>query len=248
MPQGPMRNPHAVRGWKDTGLWTAVELAVFSAVSVLLLFAYFFIERPKSFDPDVIPGPLFTISLAAAMVAMLLLWRIFRHRARGATRADLGYSFSRESIIAGIVGGASLNPFVELGISRIDEWLFGPEPDLAVGMKEAGLIVAVLFLVGNGVFVPIVEEYVWRGMIQRHFRRAWGPIWALIATALLFTAKHIVTDLYYGRTLQLLVFSFVVCYVGSRWGTGASTIAHLLANTGATLLFILDTYGIIQIY
>lgn len=243
-----LKNPHAVRGLKDAGLWTVVEVAVFVAAFLALLVAYFFIARPKSLDPDLIPGPIFTINYAAATVALVMLWRIFRIRARGASRADLGYSFSRAAIVAGIVAGAIFNPFVELGISRIDEWLVGPEPDMAIGLKEAGLTIAALFLVVNGFLVPVVEEYVWRGMIQQHFRRAWGPVWAIVATAFLFTGKHIAADWYYGRTVQLLVFSFVACYVGSRWGTGASTITHFLANTASTLFFILDTYGIVQIY
>jgi membrane protease YdiL (CAAX protease family) len=83
-------------------------------------------------------------------------------------------------------------------------------------MKEAGLLAALTMLITNGFLAPIVEEYAWRGMIQNRFRRAWGAVWAIIATALLFSLKQLLGDLSLARTTQVVVFAFVVCIVASR--------------------------------
>jgi len=243
-----VRNQHAVRAFKDAGLWTLVQFVVGDGSLLLLFLAYLFISRPKVVESGVITGPIFTTNVVSGTIAMLVLWSIFRKRARGAAFSDLGYSFSKAAIVAGGLAAAVVLTIGEFGVYRIDEALFGPEPNLKTGLKDAGVAVAVLFLVSNGFLAPTVEEYVWRGMVQRNFRVAWGPVKAVIVTALLFTAKHIVTDLSFVRTMQLLFFSFLVGYVAFRSGTGASTVAHLFANTGATLLFILDTFGVIQIH
>jgi membrane protease YdiL (CAAX protease family) len=50
--------------------------------------------------------------------------------------------------------------------------VFGSEPDLETGIREAGVAVATLCVVSNGFLAPIVEEYVWRGTVQRNLRVA----------------------------------------------------------------------------
>jgi membrane protease YdiL (CAAX protease family) len=130
--------------------------------------------------------------------------------------SDLGYSFSKAAIVAGSLTAVAILTVGEFGVYKIDEALFGPEPNMETGLRDAGLAVATLFLVSNGFLGPVVEEYVWRGMVQRGFGVAWGPVGAVIVTALLFTAKHIVTDLSFVRTAQLLFFSFLVGCVAFR--------------------------------
>ena len=190
-----VRNPYAIRAFKNVGLWILVEFAVGTGGLFLLVIAYLFIARANRLDSDFIPGPIFTINIAVGTVALLVLWRTFLRRAHGATLSGLGYSFSRASILAGSLAAVVILIVGEFGIYRIDEALFGPEPTLQEGLRDAGLGVAVLFLVSNGFLAPIVEEYVWRGMVQRDFRVACGPLNAVVVTAPLFTAKHIVNDL-----------------------------------------------------
>lgn len=242
-----MRNPQVVRAFKNAGLWTLVEFIVGDGSLLLIFLAFLVTTRPKDVESSVITGPMFTINVVSGTIAMLVLWSIFRRRARGATLSDLGYRFSKAAVVAGSLAAAAVLTIGEFGVYKIDEALFGPEPSLEMGLRDAGLAVAILFLVSNGFLAPVVEEYVWRGMVQRGFGMACGPLKAIIVTAILFTAKHIVTDLSFVRTTQLLFFSFLVGYIAFLWGTWSSTIVHLLANTGGTLLFILDTFDVVQI-
>jgi membrane protease YdiL (CAAX protease family) len=107
------------------------------------------------------------------------------------------------------------------------------------------LTVASMLLV-NGLFVPLVEERLWRGLIQPDLRRAAGLVPGLVVTAALFSLKHAVVDASLGRLLAITVGGLVLGTValraggrdGERTGWRASALSHAAANLPATALFL----------
>jgi membrane protease YdiL (CAAX protease family) len=180
--------------------------------------------------------------MLAVMVGMpLAAWVIALYgQHRGVRPRDWGYTWSPARLAVGVAGGLLILALM-WGTALVDEVLWGGTGVLPPAMVEglrAGAWVSLLMLAVNGLIVPASEELAWRGVIQTAFGRAWGPLVGLLLTAIVFALKHVVVDGSVARVTTLLMIGLVVGAVRFRWGTGASTIAHMVANLGATALVI----------
>ncbi|MDR7523198.1 MAG: CPBP family intramembrane glutamic endopeptidase [Armatimonadota bacterium] len=190
-------------------------------------------------DEERLFGTIGLVESIALWLAMLVLGAFFLRKARRQhlQPADLGYRISRVAVLIGLASGAAILGLVGAA-SEIDQRLFDQSRALEFrrSLSEAGLVNAVILIPANGVLTPIVEEFAWRGYIQRRLIVAWGAPGGILVTSLLFAGKHVVVDLWLGRTVVLILGSLALGVVGARWGTLASTVAHLSANLSATVL------------
>ena len=94
---------------------------------------------------------------------------------------------------------------------------------------EIAAVVAV-----NGLFVPVAEEYLWRGLVQPHLARVMPAAAAIGITAVLFSLKHVVVDASWGRFVTLAAFGAICGTLAHRhsWRTSASL--HVIVNTAST--------------
>lgn len=104
------------------------------------------------------------------------------------------------------------------------------------------LVVVSLFLV-NGIFVPLVEEWLWRGVIQPRFVGRLGLVSGLLLTSILFSLKHVIVDASLGRFLTLTAFGVVVGIVARRKGWESAALTHTVVNIVSTLLLLLAIRG-----
>ncbi len=111
-----------------------------------------------------------------------------------------------------------------------------PAPTLLHGWGNA--LVPVALLLVNGVLVPLCEEFLWRGVIQRRLALVLGPWPAIAATAVLFSLKHAVVDASLGRLLFIVGLGTIWGYVAHRRSWHASAVLHAATNTLATLLML----------
>ncbi len=92
------------------------------------------------------------------------------------------------------------------------------------------------------VFPPLCEETCFRGLALRGFGREFGPVRAVLYTALLFAAMH-------GSLAQLLLMSFLGLYFGAlSWLTESlwpSILAHAI-NNGAVLVLTVGWGPVVQ--
>ncbi len=221
-------------------LWVVVEFAIrdlagLGLLGVIVLAAHL----PKTPTP---PGWTLTYLSAVTGVAMMVLGALFyRRAAREHLRpADLGYDTSRRALAAGVFGGVLLSVLLSWGTHHADTFLFPAQEaeervELAM-MAEAGLP-AVMLIVATSLLAPAVEEYAWRGYIQTRLVTVWGTALGVTLTAVLFSAKHVVVDLSLERSVTLLVGSVALGVLRQRWGTGTSTLAHVILNTTSSLQF-----------
>jgi membrane protease YdiL (CAAX protease family) len=87
----------------------------------------------------------------------------------------------------------------------------------------------------NGVFVPVAEEFLWRGQAQNRLLRVL-PSWAAIGvTAVLFSFKHVLVDASFGRFMALIAFGVICGMLARRKGWHYSAALHILINTISTL-------------
>jgi membrane protease YdiL (CAAX protease family) len=153
---------------------------------------------------------------------------------------DWQYRWTGATIAIGIAGGLLVLALM-WGTTLIDAALWGGSGELPPGMVEGlrgGAWVGLLMLLVNGIVGPASEELAWRGVAQTALGRAWGPIVGLLVTAILFAFKHAMVDGSMARITTLLMMALILGVVRLRWGTGASTATHIVANLGATAMIL----------
>jgi membrane protease YdiL (CAAX protease family) len=187
-------------------------------------------------------GPAIGNALAGEVVGVLFgmlaaAWVIARYgQANGISIGDWEYRWSPTTIAIGAMAG-----LLALGLmwltAQIDMVLWGiPEEAMTVFAEglQAGAWVAILLLIANSLVAPVCEEIAWRGVIQTAFVRAWGPWVGIGVTVLVFAMKHVVLDGTFARITTLLMLGLVFGVVRHRWGTGSSTVTHVLVNLYST--------------
>jgi len=181
--------------------------------------------------------------LVGMPVAALLLSRYARWG--GQSRSDWDYDWELRPVAAGLVAGLLGLAAVAVA-QRLDAALFGSNAAAGaalVGAVEAAPWIALVLLLGNGVVGPAAEERVWRGVAQTDLVGRWGVAAGVVVTAVLFSLKHAVIDASLGRLFTITALGLVWGGVRHRWGTGASTVAHVTTNTVATSQVILLALG-----
>lgn len=227
-------------GLSAAGLWVLIEFGARSVVKLGI------ISLARSSGRNLGSGELFTLSVLFLGPVLLVLGLVFLRLIRKAHLAwtALGYRPWGAAIRPGVIA-LVLSRVLSVGASRIAASLFGTREteQFLDAMKSAGLPLAIYALLPvNGVLAPVVEELAWRGYIQMHLVRGWGPATGIVMAAVLFVLKHVIVDLSFSRIVSLLAIGFLLGLLGYRWGTSASTVFHVLLNTIATLGVILEIW------
>ena len=102
-------------------------------------------------------------------------------------------------------------------------------PFEALTRTAEGRLTVVLFAM---VAAPLVEEFVFRGLVQRPLEQRWGPAPAIGFTALLFALVHALPWVLPIHLLLGLAFGFVVYATRSIW---AGVLLHAANNSLAAL-------------
>lgn len=168
--------------------------------------------------------------------------------ARGQARETWGWDWTLRNLGSGVL--AALVGFGLLaGAAQVDAALFGLDESGAavsegLGSAVEGMpVLAIVFLAGNGLLVPIAEEQVWRGIVQSDLVDGWGALAGVAVTAVLFACKHVIVDLSIVRLTTLLTLGLLFGVVRHRWGTASSAVTHVLLNTVSTAALIAVALG-----
>ncbi|HEX9935195.1 MAG TPA: CPBP family intramembrane glutamic endopeptidase [bacterium] len=87
----------------------------------------------------------------------------------------------------------------------------------------------------NGLFVPVAEEFLWRGLVQPRFESAFGASIAVGATAVLFSLKHVAVDASFNRFTMAVAFGVICGMLSLRKGWNASAALHVFINTASSV-------------
>jgi len=99
----------------------------------------------------------------------------------------------------------------------------------------APILQAVSLVLVNGLFVPVAEEYLWRGLVQVRLTRALPTAFAIGLTAVVFSLKHVLVDASMGRFLALIAFGAICGIVAQRSSWRRSAALHIVINTVSTI-------------
>ena len=164
---------------------------------------------------------------------------------RGISPSDWEYNISIQSV--GLGFASVIVYFLLFGaISAVYTQVIGAAPSAAAGASlvenaSETLWVAVVFLLVNGIVVPITEELAWRGVVQTALMESYGIYVGGAITAIAFVLKHLIVDAAapFLRVASLVILAFILSGLRVRYGTVSSTVAHLAANglASAAVLF-----------
>jgi membrane protease YdiL (CAAX protease family) len=130
----------------------------------------------------------------------------------------------------------------------VDQWLWGnvrlpswqsPYLGSLLFPQIAPVLIVTSLLLVNGIFVPLVEEWLWRGLIQPRLIKQLGLAYGLLLTAFLFSLKHVIVDASLGRLLFLTFFGVVVGIIAYRKNWKSAALTHTLVNGISTVFFLL---------
>ena len=130
------------------------------------------------------------------------------------------------SIVDRLLWGNIELPMLVSSFRNSTVWLAG----LAPVLKAASLILV------NGLFVPIAEEFLWRGIVQVRLMHVLPAPLAIGLTAALFSLKHALVDASLGRLLALIAFGAICGVVAQRASWRRSAALHMVTNTMATII------------
>ncbi len=100
----------------------------------------------------------------------------------------------------------------------------------------APILKVVSLILVNGLFVPVAEEYLWRGVVQVRLIRILPTPFAIGLTAVLFSLKHVLVDASLGRFLALVAFGVICGVVAQRSSWRRSAALHMVVNTILTVV------------
>jgi membrane protease YdiL (CAAX protease family) len=83
----------------------------------------------------------------------------------------------------------------------------------------------------NGLYVPVSEEFLWRGFVQSRLARATSAPLAIGITAVCFSLKHVVVDASLGRALSMTALGIIFGIAAYRESWKASAALHIFINT-----------------
>ncbi len=194
-------------------------------------------------DVDVSSQPIWVLAMVSVITWSISLWgvaRLCRIHVTRSLREAMRIRFSPRDALGVPLGVASqliLVPLVMLPLRLLFPDSFSPEKiekratDLVDNATGAWMIVLVLVVV---VGAPVVEEIVYRGMLQGSIGTALGKSRALVLVAAWFAAIHFVPVEFVG----LFAFALVLGWVFDRSeALGMNIITHMAFNaTGLVLV------------
>lgn len=185
-------------------------------------------------DSGAIPTWVFAVAALAMWGASLIVVHRFVLAHAGWTfRSALGFRVAPRDAWGVLVGVASqllLVTAVNWPLYRLfpDTFDFDKVSERARDLTDAASGAWVLVLIGLVVVgAPLVEEIVYRGMVQPGLVNSWGPWVGVSATAVLFAAVHLVPVEFPG----LLAFALVLGWARHRTGAlGMPIVTHMAFN------------------
>lgn len=164
----------------------------------------------------------------------------FALRRRGATWQDAGFRKpSRRAVIAIVPAYVGL-VLVEGAVALASEGLFGSSPGLETQLQipadSISLAEKLVLLLGAVVAAPLVEEFLFRGLLYRYMRSRVRVPLAVVLTSLVFAVLHG----FLGLIPILVVFGVMMALLVERYKTLVpSIVLHALNNGVALTVFFL---------
>lgn len=245
--QGPRPRPVAPPP-RARVAWGLPDVAIaFGAGILLSLFAIVFAPAAHAPRREMVPELIASLVLQNVGIVAALVW-IARQKGLGSLFADFGWVrpdrvlgwagvvvWLGAGVALSLLASGLLKPIVDLA------HLNGKAPqDVSKTLEAARGFEVVVLGLAVGLLAPVVEELLFRGALQRGLLRRTSPPWAILGSALIFAAVHVVGDPGAGYVFPgLLLLGLVSGYEAYRTGNLArSMLLHIGFNLLSTIFIL----------
>ena len=229
--------------------WGLPDVAIAWGAGVLLsLFSVAFAPAAHAPRREMVPELVAALVLQSVGVVAALAW-IARQKGLGSLEADFGAVRPDRALgwrgvvlwlaagvaLSFVAGNLILQPIVDLA------HLHGKTPqDVSKTVEAATGAGAVLLGLAVGLLAPVAEELLFRGALLRALLRRTTAPWAVLGSALIFAAAHVIGDPGAGYVFPgLLLLGLVSAYVALRTGNLASSmLLHIGFNLLSTIVIL----------
>lgn len=179
------------------------------------------------------------ISSVVTMIGLILFTR------KGFV-SDFKKLFNTKNIWLIILGGVALMYAVNIGLGLIYELagITGTSDNQAVLESLITTNPLAMFL-PVAIFIPIIEEILFRGVILEFFEKRWGMIMGVIASSLLFGLMHVpsISSMVFLPIYFSLGAVLAFIYLKTNKNIMVPIVAHII-NNGLSLVLVLITSGL----
>lgn len=207
--------------WRGRDL--AIAFAVALVVAVVAIAVLLGITQPES---DLV---LFGLGGALIYASISLSFWFLVVRKRGATWEEVGFSDIEPSLLLRLAGWTFVTLFLSGAVSALVEAITGRSPSSAAPVfpetptSEEVLVTAVLACL----IAPVVEEFIFRGLLLGYLRTRVNVGSAVALTAALFALVHLIPI----QLAPLFVFGVMFGFVRIRYdNVWASVLLHAMVN------------------
>ena len=177
---------------------------------------------------------------AGHLLTLALIWAVVTLRGKISARKALGWSWPANF---GVVKSVALAIFLFMVAMFVSYKFGGQDTDverLLQSSRAAALITAVL----AATTAPLVEETIYRGLLYSAFRRAMGPVFAVVVVASMFAGLHVLQYWPNAGAITAITFlSVVLTIVRARTGRLLPCfVIHLVFNGIQSLIIIFEPY------
>ena len=230
-----MTPPPPPPGYLPVAHWRVIDIiAVFigGIVGSIIVTAVVVLADADPFSP--LPFSLIFAGQAAASFAVM--WRLSQARGSGSLAADVGL-IVRGSDWWGVPAGMLLQLIIALITAPFIIWLFPdgpPEQGVAeIAAQSKSVIDQLAVFISVAVAAPLVEEMLFRGMLLSWLVRRMSTTLAIVVSAAVFAAVHLVDPNAIALVPGLFFLGVVLAWVATRKGDLSLPIA---LHSGINLL------------
>lgn len=217
-------------------LYTIAWLQIFSTV---LLTGYAFFFSYPIFPEGTVPGIIETASIQLFILIVAVLMFHGRWYTIGFTRPNhLGRMLLGILLILSFIFFA-LDTYLTNPIADYFNLSLQSEREMEIQQgivqaKTSNWVNGIVSVVVVGLFVPIAEEILFRGVIQTYLVRKWGAIIGIVVTSFWFALMHVDIALFIPLFVIGLGLGFVRHQYQSIWG---AILLHSLNNLASALQY-----------
>jgi membrane protease YdiL (CAAX protease family) len=171
---------------------------------------------------------LWQVPVWATQLATVAIGTTARHRS---WRHDLGLQFRPSDVVVGLVSGVGAQ--LVIGILYQLAGIDSDGPARQLTSKGSGIVGLIGMLLLLAVAAPVVEEVMFRGLLQRGLATQIPDLAALAITTTLFAAVHFQPVQFPGLLIAGLVFGGLALRKGRL---GPAIMAHVFFNASTVLL------------
>ena len=228
--------------------WGLPDVAIaFGAGVVLSLFAAVFGPAANAPRREMVPELIAALVLQNVGILGALIWTA-RHKGLGSLAADFGFvrpdrTLGWAGVAVWLAAGVGLSIAATVLLRPIVDLahLNGKAPqDVSKTLEAARGYQVVLLGLAVGLLAPVVEELLFRGALLRALLRRTTAPWAVLGSAVIFAAVHVVGDPGAGYVFPgLLLLGLVSGYQALRTGNLAcSMLLHIGFNLLSTIFIL----------